>query len=298
MTGAKWPRLDLSYSFVNHTTDIGVARQEEIIRAAFDRWEAVTTLRFTQIDDCGRPQGSLACFVPDIRILFGPTVHSNHPDDPPFDALAHAFAPTIDPPWPGGIQTSSLGGDIHFNDEIEFIDGPYDLFSEEIPLANLALHEIGHAIGLVHTNHANCFDADDFNDPIMCSRIGYATELAPDDIAGIRTLYGTKRCANNSVTVELALGQRPTARRDVILGTPNRDSIGSGGGNDVICGGGGNDRIDGGPGDDRLVGGAGADTLLGREGRDRLEGGRGRDVCNGGTQRDSWTGCEVRSNLP
>lgn len=94
--------------------------------------------------------------------------------------------------------------------------------------------------------------------------------------------FGTppKFCQGQQVTVDFTLGQRPTAGRDVILGTSRGDSIWANGGNDVVCAGGGNDVVNGG-------GGA-----------DNLNGGTGQDRCAGGTGIDRATNCEVRLGIP
>lgn len=84
-------------------------------------------------------------------------------------------------------------------------------------------------------------------------------------------------CDGRAVTVDLSLGQVPTAGDDVILGTASADTVNALGGHDVVCGAGGNDTIDGGPGDDRLFGGIGNDTLNGGLGNDRIEGESGAD---------------------
>ncbi len=62
-------------------------------------------------------------------------------------------------------------------------------------------------------------------------------------------------CAGRPVTVNIALGERPTSGPDVILGTPGDDVINGLGGRDVICGLGGNDRFDGGPASDEVFDG-------------------------------------------
>jgi uncharacterized delta-60 repeat protein len=118
-----------------------------------------------------------------------------------------------------------------------------------------------------------------------------------------------RRCQGQVVTVDLSLGQVPTAGPDVILGTPGddvirglggddlicarggNDNVRGGAGNDVIFGGPGNDIIGGGIGDDALNGRAGNDTLFGRAGDDTLNGGRGDDTCNGGQGTNTLSSC-------
>jgi hypothetical protein len=68
-------------------------------------------------------------------------------------------------------------------------------------------------------------------------------------------------CGGKPATVQLALGQAPTAGDDVIIGTGAGESISSGDGNDVICALGGNDVVRGGAGGDKVYGGTGVDTV-------------------------------------
>lgn len=106
-------------------------------------------------------------------------------------------------------------------------------------------------------------------------------------------------CGGLPVTIVWGLGASATRGDDVIMGTPNADTINGRGGNDVICGNAGNDRISGalgndtiygGAGNDRLVGGLGDDTLYGGNGQDLLAGGRGNDALNGGEGNDRLIG--------
>jgi hypothetical protein len=110
------------------------------------------------------------------------------------------------------------------------------------------------------------------------------------------TIPATTTCLGKQVTVNLGLGQLPTAGPDVILGTAGPDTITGLDGNDTICGLGGNDRIiggndddvvDAGDGDDtvvpgaganRVVAGAGNDTVLALGGDDSIDGGAGTDT--------------------
>jgi virginiamycin B lyase len=107
-----------------------------------------------------------------------------------------------------------------------------------------------------------------------------------DDLVG-RLVLGT--CDGRDVTVDLALGSRPTAGPDVIRGTAGADTINAAGGNDRACGLGGPDRISGGAGRDRLLGG---------RGNDALDGGADPDLCNGGPGSDTGVGCESRVAIP
>ncbi|CAN6702641.1 unnamed protein product [Malus baccata var. baccata] len=107
-------------------------------------------------------------FNADLTISFG---SRDHGDGNPFDGrggtLAHAFAPTdgrfhydADEPWAVGA-----------------VEGAYDL-------ETVALHEIGHLLGLGHSSVEGA---------VMSStvRTGFAQSLHADDIQGIKALYNT-----------------------------------------------------------------------------------------------------------
>jgi predicted Zn-dependent protease len=166
--GAKWQRNLLTYRFLNETPDLELDRQRAIITEAFNRWRNVSALEFEEV---GADETS------DISVSFH---HRSHGDGYPFDdaggadgnTLAHAFFP----PPAGGTWAGSL----HFDE--------YEFWKDEpggpgIRLYNVALHEIGHLLGLAHSQDENAimyaYYAEDRND------------LRADDIAGIQSLYGT-----------------------------------------------------------------------------------------------------------
>lgn len=105
------------------------------------------------------------------------------------------------------------------------------------------------------------------------------------------------KCNGKTVTVNLALGETPTAGDDVILGTPGPDKIDALEGNDLICALGGKDIIDAGPGNDRVLAGGGLDTVNLGPGDDLARGGKGNDVINGGEGNDKLLGQKGRDTL-
>ena len=325
--GTRWNDPDLTYGFVNHTPDLSESAQEAAIRSAFDSWASVSALTFTEVPDCGLPFDAAGCTEPDIRIQFGSGSHSGSSYDPAFDGpggtAGHAFYPP-----PNG---ASAAGDLHLDEGERWTTS-----GGGVDLQSIALHELGHSLGLGHPPSTQCPNSTSATRPIMCSTIiGVDRTLAPDDIGGIQRLYGLPglACGGRAVTVDLNEGGLPTSGPDVILGTPGSDRIVAGGGADIVCGQGGHDVIDLGPGNDQAFGGSGNDRLIGRSGNDRLEGGGGNDTvlggggsdrlygatgadtvdggtnadklyggaqsdnCNGRGGRDAQTGCERRTSI-
>lgn len=166
--GAKWEKNSLTYTFLNATPDLPVDRQREVIREAFSRWSGVSALEFGEVPDTESS---------DLSIGFH---RGSHGDGAPFDdaggpdgnTLAHAFFP---PPAGGG-----WAGSLHFDEFERWKDQPG---GEGLRLYNVSLHEIGHLLGLAHSQDQNAimyaYYAEDRND------------LRADDIAGIQSLYGS-----------------------------------------------------------------------------------------------------------
>jgi hypothetical protein len=134
------------------------------IRRALDAWEAVADLEFVEIPDDGRHFGSPFTQSGDIR--FG-----GHMFDGAEGTLAHAYFP------PSVLGSGS--GDIHFdvaeNWTIGFGLGGYDI-------AYVASHEIGHAIGLDHTENPATLMYPYYQESFFGPQA--------DDIAGAVFLYG------------------------------------------------------------------------------------------------------------
>jgi hypothetical protein len=89
--------------------------------------------------------------------------------------LAHAFFP---PP-----NSGPLAGDIHFDDAKMFtLDLRPGSSAQPLDLATVAAHEIGHALGLDHSQVNSAVMA-----PIY---VGSRRALTQDDIDGVRGIYG------------------------------------------------------------------------------------------------------------
>ncbi|XP_012840653.1 PREDICTED: metalloendoproteinase 1-like isoform X2 [Erythranthe guttata] len=147
----RWPpsKTHLTYRFLPNTPAAAVGP----VSRAFQKWASSTHFTF-----------SLAQNSADLVIGFH---RGDHGDGFPFDGgtLAHAFAPT--------------NGRFHYDaDELWSVGPVQDAFD----LETVALHEIGHLLGLDHSS---------VEAAIMYPRIpsGRTKGLNTDDIQGIRALY-------------------------------------------------------------------------------------------------------------
>jgi hypothetical protein len=148
VTGDRWNKTNLTYTFIDCPRSLNCEDAYTAVRRAFQRWDEVSGLAISESN------GSA-----DIEITF-------RLDDSEFDGDVLAFA-----------YFPSDGGDVFFNDQIEWT--LYDGDGNDFYV--VALHEIGHALGLDHS----------FEGTVMYAYSeGGVFDLTEDDIAGIQTLYG------------------------------------------------------------------------------------------------------------
>ena len=180
LEGAKWPDANITYSFAtsNNGNDASdpfsgavTGGYQAAVQWALQQWASVTPLAFTQVAD-----GTSA----DIRIGFG--------------ALGTASTGVIG-------QTNLIwdGAGNLVPDEVVRLEDPgqlalnpdgsgnYDYAGTSATLGQVALHEIGHALGLAHASDPNA---------VMYATVGPNNQtLDQADVAGIQSLYGAPASA-------------------------------------------------------------------------------------------------------
>jgi hypothetical protein len=159
----KWTNLRPTWHLATGTADLSDATVNDALFRAYRSWALIA-----QIAPRGGPAPG------DINVLFG---SGNHGDSWPFDGagsvLAHGFPP---PP-----NNGTLAGDLHFDDA--------ETWTTNLPptgtdLPTVALHEAGHTLGLDHSAVASAVMFAFYGGP--------RRTLTDDDIAGLRSIYGTR----------------------------------------------------------------------------------------------------------
>ncbi|XP_004504503.1 metalloendoproteinase 2-MMP [Cicer arietinum] len=162
----RWPAgtKSLTYAFdPNENLD---ETTKQVFANAFNQWSKVTTITFSE---------TTSFSTADIKIGF---YSGDHGDGEAFDGvlgtLAHAFSPT--------------DGRFHLDKAEDWVvsgDVTESTLSNAVDLESVAVHEIGHLLGLGHSS---------VEEAIMYPTISSKTrkvELVNDDIDGIQQLYGS-----------------------------------------------------------------------------------------------------------
>ncbi|XP_020578539.1 metalloendoproteinase 2-MMP-like [Phalaenopsis equestris] len=165
-----WPsdKRTLTYTFTT-TSSVSIDKPtlQAVFARAFARWSNATTLNFTEISP---PDSDNA----DITIGF---YGGDHGDGEAFDGvlgtLAHAFSPTDGRFHLDAAEHWVARGDVTASEDGYAVD-----------LESVAVHEIGHLLGLGHSSVAEA---------VMYPSLKTRTrkvELMGDDVKGIQGLYG------------------------------------------------------------------------------------------------------------
>ncbi|XP_057489668.1 metalloendoproteinase 2-MMP-like [Actinidia eriantha] len=151
----RWPasQTHLTYGFLPGTNSNAISA---VVRA-FNKWTGATHFTFSQTQNVGNAN---------LQIGFH---RRDHGDGAPFDGpggtLAHAFSPT--------------DGRFHFDADESWVVGAV---RGSFDMETVALHEIGHLLGLGHSQVQNAI-------MYASTEAGVTKGLHADDIAGIKDLY-------------------------------------------------------------------------------------------------------------
>lgn len=149
---------------------------KRLITEACNEWAKYADLKFSEVKDAR---------IADIVISFENPYHIEI-DHALMDesVLAHAFYPSI---------AGRLAGDIHMNNRIKWdFDGivPKRGF---MSFYRVFLHELGHALGIKHSNDKNSVMTDAYH--------LNSIHLTDDDIHAVQSLYGIKGSSSSSSSV-------------------------------------------------------------------------------------------------
>uniref|UniRef100_A0A8R1Y1J9 ZnMc domain-containing protein n=1 Tax=Onchocerca volvulus TaxID=6282 RepID=A0A8R1Y1J9_ONCVO len=157
----KWKKNDLTYSIESLPKEPSEREVREAIKKASDTWSAVTTLKLNEISD-----------EADITIAFARRIHN---DPWPFDGqggiLAHATLP------PSGI--------LHFDSDERWV-----YMNPKVSSSCMAVHEIGHVLGLEHSSDPDSIMAPFYRNAVDRRGNYIAPKLSSTDVKNIQRLYG------------------------------------------------------------------------------------------------------------
>ncbi|GJL50444.1 MAG: hypothetical protein NPIRA01_16710 [Nitrospirales bacterium] len=188
--GSIWLQDRLYFQIEKPTADFALDGQRDIFEKAFSKWGEITGLEFKQTNGENKP---------DITLAFH---KGEHDDGFPFDEAgtpngnmaAHAFPP---PPIGG-----RFAGSIHFDDaELWKKD---ESTAEGVSLFAIAFHEIGHALGMGHSQDPHSVMYPFYNENLK--------DFTEKDKEMIKSLYGLRKQARlvaqpeDSQTITLNLG--------------------------------------------------------------------------------------------
>jgi predicted Zn-dependent protease len=167
VSGQKWPKSELKYFFKNGTADIDGDQEKTAFYSAFNKWAEAVPFEFIEVFTESEA---------DIKIIYMSYSEFSSFYGGETASFAAAYQPEMD-----------CKGLLGLNDEnttFSLLENP----SNAIDLFYVALHEMGHILGLCHS--ANSVT-------VMATYSGQSKRnLHSYDIEGIRSIYATVKVKN------------------------------------------------------------------------------------------------------
>lgn len=179
----RWQKQDITYFLASFSTDLPESEQRQAIADALAVWSAVVPLNFREVDSASRADmvmgfgtGNHCDLYATANTACPATAGQGGAFDGPGGTLAHCYFP----PGSGGPSA----GDCHFDDAETWADN--DATPTQIRLLETAIHEIGHGLGLGHSDVREAMMFPSYQPDQRKLTLG------DDDIGGVQELYGAR----------------------------------------------------------------------------------------------------------
>lgn len=209
----RWKKQSITYFIASFTQDMSEEAQRQAIAQALDTWRAVVPLEFTEVTSAGEADMIIGFGTGDHCELYeiaGNKCPAEEGEGGAFDGPSGTLAHCYFPPGSGGPNA----GDCHFDDAEDWAD--VDATASQIRLVETAIHELGHGLGLGHSEVKGAVMYPSYEPGQR------HLELAEDDIKAVQELYGARDGASEPKNVE-----RPTTPDEVptAAGESNTDDV-------------------------------------------------------------------------
>eukprot|EP00080_Pristionchus_pacificus_P000973 PDM60993.1 metallopeptidase [Pristionchus pacificus] len=164
----KWNKKELSYSIDNFGPGMSEEETRQTVADVLQLWAASFQLTFREVRS-GRA---------DIRIIFG---RRDHGDGHMFDGEGYVLAHTFRPPI-GKIHFDSEENWMRMHAQNHSFDTHKDFFS-------VAIHQLGHALGLQHSNNTLSIMTPFYSNPEDLIGIYERPKLDAETISNLHNLY-------------------------------------------------------------------------------------------------------------